>query len=69
MHTKKLGNTTFHHHGDYSGDVIVITEAGEFSLPFADLKAFVSSYVRDSMQTWLEEAGDDEILGVKPSAE
>lgn len=38
MHTTQLTHMTFHHNGDYSGDVIIFTEDGQqLSLEFSDI--------------------------------
>lgn len=33
MHTTKINNTTFHHNGDYYGDVHVIRDGIETTIP------------------------------------
>jgi len=51
MHTKEIGDTTFHHNGDYAGDVMICEGLSRRSVdvPFADLKAFVDGYYVDKI--------------------
>lgn len=55
-----------YHNGDYSGDVIIRDPWGEFELelPAAVLIGFAAAYVRDKKISRLEQAEDDELLGV-----
>lgn len=80
MHTTDCNATTFHHNGDYSGDVIVldIRTRQEIRVPFDDIKTLVAKYVRDRQISRLEQispvnyeeinrleqAEPDEVLGL-----
>jgi hypothetical protein len=68
---------TFHHNGDYSGDVSLRlsedqVEQGQFKnetyyeieIPFDAMKELVANYVRSEKISKLEQAEDNEILGV-----
>jgi len=70
MHTTQINNTVFQHHGDYSGDIIIMTDSPHdeprvIAIPFEDLKGFIADYVACIRIGDLERATDDEILGVK----
>ncbi len=67
MHTKEGKLVNFCHNGDYSGNVIVMSKQGDdmFQVPFEDLKMLVACYVRDGKIAVLEQAEDDEILGLR----
>jgi hypothetical protein len=64
MHTTKKGDTLFHHDSDYGTDVIINVDGTEIRVPSDDLKAFMAQWVRDSKTEALENASDDEILGL-----
>ncbi len=65
MHTSQYGKTTFVYHGDYSGDVIIYTKKEKkIEIPFDAIKAFVAGYILSNKITFLENATDDEILGI-----
>lgn len=69
MHTTKIDELTFHHNGDYDGEVIIMganvteTEFGpEVRVDFNALKQLVANCVRDRMISAYESASSDEIL-------
>lgn len=65
MHTTTCGETTFSHHGDYSGPVTIRVQNGaSLDVPGGDLIAFVAEYVRAVKIAELESARALEILGV-----
>jgi hypothetical protein len=69
---------TYHHNGDFSGDVRLITtvevltddrqsfvqKETEIDIPFADLAALVAEYVRRERASALDSMGTGEILGI-----
>jgi hypothetical protein len=67
MHTTKINDTAFIHNGDFSGDIKIRCSRGadEITLPFADIKAIVARYVIGERVSRLEQASDDEILGLR----
>jgi hypothetical protein len=73
MHTTvfHVGNTEYraHHNGDYSGNVefVRINRDSErsFFIPMAFLVQLVANMKRDQEIARLEQAGVDEILGLK----
>jgi hypothetical protein len=54
----------FIHSGDFSGDIRIITENGETSVPFEDLMAFVAERIRARKIEQLEAANINQILGI-----
>jgi hypothetical protein len=67
MHTTKIGNYTFIHNGDYSGNTRIVNGLTheEMEVPFDALKGLVAEYVRDERISKLEQAEDDELLGLE----
>lgn len=63
MHTTHSNDTTFVHHGDYSGDVIINHGGDSIEVPAEDLLSFAAEYVRQHRIRQLEEASIDEMLG------
>jgi hypothetical protein len=79
MHSTDGKEVTFHHNGDYSGDVLIVVQAHkvahyestshtsehyEIEIPFNDLKMLVAEYVRGEKVDRLEQAEDDEVFGL-----
>ena len=68
MHTTisstETGEVVFNHNGDFSGDVRIVTDAGELWVPFSALKELVATYVRAKAIRKLERATDDAVLGL-----
>ena len=66
MHTTDTGNFTFHHNGDFSGDVHFDVKIGDSvyraSIPFADIKELFAEYLRYRMLTKLETLSTDELI-------
>jgi hypothetical protein len=60
MHTTKFGKTTFHHNGDYSGNVTIVEVGPEgetvnfADVPVEDLEAFVAEKYRSAIIEALE---------------
>lgn len=68
MHTTDIGAYKFIHNGDFSGDVHIQQvkhPERQLRIPFYTLKQFVADYVRANRIEVIEQASDDEILGVK----
>jgi hypothetical protein len=72
--TKGPDGTVFHHNGDYSGDLDIVVRrepkmfatpegptAWVVSVPFADIRSLVLSYLRDKRTGELEDAEGDEL--------
>lgn len=64
MHTTEINDTVFIHHGSYEGNVKIVHGSGTMTIPFDDLKEFVSRYVADARISRLENADADEVLGI-----
>jgi hypothetical protein len=73
MHTtkfKKNPEYTFHHNGDFSGDVEIVKyeETGQVSsralVPFDALVSLVAKWARDVRLAKLEDASEREVLGL-----
>ena len=64
MHTTKINNTAFIHDGDYGTDIEIVVGKKRLTVPSADLKGFMASWVRDEKIAQLEQASDDEVLGL-----
>lgn len=65
MHTTTIGNTTFYHNGDFSGEVEIVTKTMmRVSVPYDELKAFIAESIRTIKIAQLESATDDEVLGL-----
>ena len=66
MHTTEGTEYRFFHNGDYSGDVIARNKktGDETTIPFEDMKRLVASWVMSEKIAILEQAEDDELLGV-----
>lgn len=62
MHTTKINNTTFHHNGDYRGDVHVIRDGVETTIPFEDMMELVANFVMAKKISKLEQAEPIDIL-------
>lgn len=81
MHTTKVNDAVFIHNGDYEGEVIislpkkavedVVPEGAtdddrvRVKIPFDALKRFVVNHVRSRKIAALEDAKDNEVLGIK----
>ena len=74
MHSHDTKNATFLYNGDFSGDVIIIQESDVIRKPDGlvethvrakDLLSLVAQYVRLEKITALENASDEEILGLE----
>lgn len=63
-HTSNYGNTSFIHDGDYSGIVTIITSTQQVEVDFDDLKAIVAAAVRQEKISRLENATNEELLGL-----
>lgn len=70
MHTHKTPNATFHHNGDYSGDIQIMVEPQmvesvfgkvQVTIPFKDLRALVFQYLRRKMVSELEDMSDKDL--------
>lgn len=64
MHTTKINETAFIHDGDYGTDIEIVVGGKRLTVPSDDLKGFMASWVRDERTAHLEQASDDEILGL-----
>ena len=66
MHTTKINHTTFHHHGDYSGDVTIVdSDTNAFlEVPVDDLKGFIAEIIRSERISSLEHESVDALLGL-----
>jgi hypothetical protein len=67
MYTTKVNKTIFHHNGDFSGDIHIYFEnnsGAEILIPFDDIKGLVAEYIRREKISKLEDAEDNELLGV-----
>ena len=64
MHSCVCKKFAFHHNGDFSGDVIITNRKSEqtMEVPFDEIKALVSDWVRQEMASRLDNMGDDEVL-------
>lgn len=57
--------TTFHHNGDYSGDIIIQRPGfGEITVPFKGILQLVANYIRQERISQLEQAEPKELLNV-----
>lgn len=76
MHSTDYLDMTFHHNGDYSGEVLVQVPAGNVrggfgdahvvvEVPFAALVSLVADAVRGQRIARLENMPDAEILGIQ----
>ena len=67
MPTFSHGKVTFNYNSDLSGDVIISTALrhNELHVPGTALLAFVANYVRRQRIGALEDASENEILGVQ----
>lgn len=70
MHTSKTPHATFHHNGDFSGDVKMMVEPQmvepmfgvvQVTIPFKDLRTLVFQYLRDKMIAELEGMSDKDL--------
>jgi hypothetical protein len=65
MHATKKGSVVFMHEGDYDGDVIIsVGDNVKMLVPFEHLKSFVVDFVRQEKMSHLENAPDDDVLGI-----
>ena len=66
MHTFQGGyGITFHHNGDFSGDVIVNKADGStMMIPFEAMKNLVVEYIRQCYIATIEYATPDELLAL-----
>lgn len=74
MHTTtyidKTTRVNFHHHGDFSGEVLIqytdLSEAKEkeLELPFEALKFVVAEYIRSKEISRLEDESTNDLLGI-----
>ena len=65
MHITGIGNVTFYHNGDFSGDVEIVTKSdGLVRVPYEVLKAFIAESIRTQKITQIEQASDDDLLGL-----
>jgi hypothetical protein len=66
MITTQIGDYTFHHHGDFSGDVQVSGPGvpSDVKIPFAALAGLVAEAVRSKRIAAAEEADVSELLGI-----
>lgn len=65
MHTTAIGHVTFYHNGDFSGDVEIVTKSdGLVRVPYEVLKAFIAESIRTQKITQIEQASDDDLLGL-----
>lgn len=78
MHSTDIGDVTFHHNGDFSGDVkidvsaynVVLVQTSmpgvpgvfEIEIPFDALKGLVAEYVRGQLIEELEQDSADDVL-------
>jgi len=65
MHTTEGETHRFIHHGDFSGNVEIVSKERDKTVavvPFADLKRFVARWVRSERLDQLENMTDDELL-------
>jgi len=74
VHTIHHENVTLHYHGDFSGDVLISVAAAEgkpekptqeITVPFSALKSLVATYIQSKLISRLEQASDDQILGLE----
>lgn len=66
MHTTQTeGGTSFIHHGDYSGEVTVVTGRKRMQVPMSDLKEFIAESIRQNAINCLEEMTTEQILSFK----
>ena len=67
MHTTRIGETTFIHNGDCSGDIIIVHDDDEarFSIPFEDLLGFVAEYVWQEKLNIHETLTPRQVLGIE----
>lgn len=77
MHTTGVKGITFIHNGDFSGYVIIVLPKGSVQkltgpdsskvhvqVPFEAIKGLVAEFVRQEKERALEDAEDDELLGI-----
>lgn len=65
MHTTAIGNVTFYHNGDFSGYIEIVTKSdGLVRVPYEVLKAFIAESIRTQKITQIEQASDDDLLGL-----
>ena len=66
MHTTQIGDYTFVHDSDFSGNVEIVTVEGErLSIPARILIALAGEVVRTRKMSQLEEASAERLLGLE----
>ena len=63
-HTTEVEDTIFHHGGGFDGVIEIQRSGTSILVPFDHLKYLVAEYVRREKISRLENAHDEEILGV-----
>lgn len=66
MHTTEIDGVTFHHHGDYSGEIVIQVGKKELTVSTKALVGLVAEMVRAERTIKLEESTPEEILGINP---
>jgi hypothetical protein len=66
MHTTTIGDTTFIHNGDYSGEVLIRQGILGINVKCETLISFVAEIVRAQKIRELESATGNAILGIEP---
>ncbi len=64
MHTLKIDGVTFIYDGGYDGDVLIRNEYARVCVPFSAIKQLVAAHARTERVAALEQASDDDILGI-----
>lgn len=64
MHITEIEGWIFHHNGDYSGDVVIVTpeDNAKLSVPFSALRGFMAEYFRERITNALADMSGNELL-------